>query len=228
MREEDEMVAVIDRTTIDLRGRVLGALASRTEFEFDTIEVEAHDGVVTLGGVVDCLAKRRTADEVARGVHGVHSVIDEIQIARDRTYGWRDIDLLEGANRILKVHYLFAGKKLTVSAYDGYVTLQGRVASLRERLEAERAISILPNLRGIRDEIEVVPPRVDPDILRLHVADALHTVLGSDAESVDIRVSGRTVSLLGTVRTWRDKVACREAISALRGVAAIDDLLDVG
>jgi osmotically-inducible protein OsmY len=226
-REEEEMVAVIERTTVDLRGEVLRALAARTQFENADIRVEEVDGIVTLTGMVDCHARRLAAEEAARSVLGVRGVANDIRIARDGVFGWRDIDLLEGAGQILRAHYLFAGKKIGVAANRGFVSLSGRVHSLFERVEAERAVSCLPNLRGVRNEIEVIPPRVAPDELNHQAVDALHRVLGGAAASVDVRVERRGVALLGTVRSARDKTACRETVSAMRGVAEVDDLLDV-
>jgi osmotically-inducible protein OsmY len=232
-REEDDMVAVIERKTTDLRGEVLRALTSRTDLGNVDIQAEEDNGIVTLTGTVDCLARRIEAEETARSVHGVRGVIDEIRIAHDRVYGWRDVDLLEGARQILRMHYLFAGTagtagtKLTVAANNGYIFLTGYVNRLSERIEAERAVAVLPDLRGVVNEIEVIPPRVGPDVLRHQAADTLGRILGGAASTIDVRVADRSVALLGTVRSWRDKVACRDAVSALHGVAEVDDLIDV-
>jgi osmotically-inducible protein OsmY len=224
------MVAVIERRTTDLRGEVLRALTARADLESADIQAFETDGIVTLTGTVDCIARRLAAEEIAWNVHGVRGVVDEIRIVRDGIYGWRNVDLLEGARQLLRVHYLFAGnagKKIAVGAQDGYVYLTGRVESLFERNEAERAIAALPNLQGIVNEIEVVPPRVDPDILKLKAMDALGRLLGDAARAIDVRVAGRSVALLGTVRSWREKSACCDVVSSLRGVATVDDLLDV-
>jgi len=224
--EDEDMTTFIERTT-DLRVEVLSALAETPIFDNARIAAEEADGIVTLTGMVDCHAKRLAAEVAARAVGGVRGVVNKIQIGRDAVFGWRDFDLVEGAGHILRSHYLFAGKKIVVAAHDGIVVLSGRVSTLFERLEAERAIASLPSLQGIRNRIEVIPPRIEPEVLRLRAEDAVRRILGDDAESIDIRVSRRNVALVGFVGSWRDKVACRDEVSALRGVAEVDDQLEI-
>jgi osmotically-inducible protein OsmY len=226
--EENHMTRAMERTTTDLHDEVLNALADRPMFETLRIGVHEADGIVTLTGRVDCYGKRLAAEQTVRAVRGVRSVVNDIQMARDSVFGWRDVDLFEGASHILRSHYLFAGKKIVIGAHRGVVTLSGRVNSYFERFEAERAISSLPSLQGIRNLIDVVPPKIEPDQLRLQIVDALRRVLGDAASAVDVRVMGRNVALVGTVPSWGDKLACRDAAIAMRGVADVEDLLDVG
>jgi osmotically-inducible protein OsmY len=219
------MVAVIEQRSASVRSEVLDALAARAIFESSDLHVEEAGGIVTLTGVVDCQARSVAAETAARDVVGVRDVVNDIRIARDRIYGWRDVDLLDKALRILGAHYLFAGARIGVAAENGFVILTGRVSSLFERMEAERAISFLPNLVGIRNEIQVFPPRVEPDLLRREIREALGRLLGSTADSVEVAVEGNTVTLRGEVRSGRDRAACLDAVSALRGVARVHDHL---
>jgi osmotically-inducible protein OsmY len=224
--EEENMTTATARMT-DLRIEVLGALAERPMFDNARIAAEEDDGIVTLTGLVDCYAKRLLAEETARDIAGVRGVINDIRIGRDAVFGWRDFDLIEGAGHILRSHYLLAGKRIVVAAHNGFLILSGRVGSLFERLEAERAVASLPTLQGIRNRIDVVPPKIETEVLRMRAVDAVRRVLGDDAESIDVRVTDRTVALVGFAGSWRDKVACRDAVSALRGVAEVEDLLEV-
>jgi osmotically-inducible protein OsmY len=221
------MVAVIQRSAQDLRTDVIQALADRANLVSASIQAEEFDGTVILTGVVDCHARRLAAESAARDVTGVREVVNEIEIARDGKYGWRNIDLLAAARRILEWHYLFAGGKIGVAADNGSVILTGRVTSLFEREEAERAIAGLPNLCGVRNEIEVIPPRLEPDTLRAEVEATICRIIGDAASSVDVGITGRSVEIRGSARTLRDKQTCLTAVAALHGVARVEDYLRV-
>jgi len=65
---------------VDLINRVSQALSWDTHVNKHQITVEAgHDGTVTLSGEVDTPEERERAQQVARGVTGVHQVVNRIR-----------------------------------------------------------------------------------------------------------------------------------------------------
>lgn len=65
---------------VDLINRVSQALGWDTQVNRYQIMVEAHyDGTVTLSGEVDTLEERERTEQVARGVTGVHQVVNRIR-----------------------------------------------------------------------------------------------------------------------------------------------------
>lgn len=57
------------------------ALASADDLRDSTIKVDVDNNVVTLSGSVPTAAQKSSAEQVARGVEGVTSVKNEIQVA---------------------------------------------------------------------------------------------------------------------------------------------------
>ena len=141
--------------TMSLEYQVRVALASHAALEGAHVEAKVDDDVVTLEGTADCYARRLMAEDVARHVEGVHKVVNHVEIPIDGVYGWRDIDLFDAAYRALASHYLLAKRRIEIEADRGWLRLRGRVGSAFERIEAERAVASLPNLRGIRNELVV-------------------------------------------------------------------------
>jgi len=68
----------IDSATISTK--VKTALATAEGLNPFDIDVETHKGTVALSGFVDTPADKQRAGEVARGVEGVQSVVNNIQI----------------------------------------------------------------------------------------------------------------------------------------------------
>lgn len=152
------MAAVLERSTTELEQTVREALASHAALAGTDVHADVSNGTVTLTGTADCYARKVTAQQVAHRVPGVREVINLIEIPVSGFYGWRDVDLFEGAQRALASHYLFSKHPVDVAVDKGWIRLRGKVGSEFERAEAEHAISTLPNLRGIRNDLRVVAP----------------------------------------------------------------------
>ena len=152
------MAAVLEGYTTQLQHEVLGELAVFEKLDGTDIVAHESGGVVTLTGAVDCYARKLAAEEVVRGVPGVVEVINRIEIPADGFYGWRDIDIENAARQALKNHYMFAKRNLEVAVNRATIHLFGKVATVTERVEAERAVATIPNLRGIRNDLVVVCP----------------------------------------------------------------------
>lgn len=67
-------------STFDVSKRIKDALRRQAELDADKIDVEAHDGVVTLKGTVSSWAERMEAESAAWGAEGVTRVEDELKV----------------------------------------------------------------------------------------------------------------------------------------------------
>jgi osmotically-inducible protein OsmY len=151
------MAAVMTPASTGLEEKVAAALAACEKLEPGVV-VRVSGDIVTLGGTVDCYARKLAATEAVRAVLGVGAVINHIEIPVDGFYGWRDIDVENAARHALANHYLLAKRTIDVMVDDRIIRLTGKVVSATERDEAERAVSTIPNVRGIRNEIVVLHP----------------------------------------------------------------------
>jgi len=149
------MLAVLKPGAPELEREVLARLASCESLEGTRIDVHAMGDVVTLVGTVDCYARKLAAEQEARRVPGVRAVINRIEVPYGVVDGWRDIDIQRVASDALRAHYLLGSRRIRVVVDNGVIHLAGRVASEAERIEAERVVTPIPNLRGIRDHLVV-------------------------------------------------------------------------
>ncbi|HEY0548032.1 MAG TPA: BON domain-containing protein [Verrucomicrobiae bacterium] len=81
-----------------LVGKVKGALGDSAVYKFPDVNVNTYNGTVQLTGFVDTMDQKRKAEEIARNVHGVSGVQNQIALKSD-TERVRDTDVNRDLNR---------------------------------------------------------------------------------------------------------------------------------
>jgi osmotically-inducible protein OsmY len=115
---------------------------------------------------------------------------------------------------------------VTVKVEDGWLTLRGEVRWDYERRAAERAVRNLPGVKGITNAL-VVRPRVEPKDVKEKIENTFKREATYDANRITVQVSGRTVTLRGSVRSWAERHAAENAAWAAPGVSAVINLITV-
>lgn len=110
------------------------------------------------------------------------------------------------------------------------VTLSGHPSSYAEKLAAEHAAQRVGDVRAVVVQMDVRLPgddvRLDEDIASV-VRSLLRWTVGLSDEAVRVQVEHGRVTLAGTVDwAWQSQMASR-AISPLRGVTSVTNLIDV-
>src|SRR5262249_51065025 len=140
--------------------KVKAKLAADSTVNASQIDVQTHDGVVTLTGNVSSPAEKDQAIALARSTSGVRDVVDRIAAERsngtgdapdmDRTVG----EVIDDASvtRHVKGRLLedetVRGLSIDVDTREGIVYLTGTVRSEAER---DRAVALTRETKGVRD-----------------------------------------------------------------------------
>jgi len=148
------------RTDAGLAAKVKTKLAADETVKASSIDVEAHQGVVTLTGNVNSPAEKDQAIALARNTEGVRDVVDRIATRTgdgrgdapdtDRTAG----EVIDDATvtRHVKAALLddpqVKGLQIDVDTREGVVYLTGTVRSEAER---DRAVQLARQAQGVRD-----------------------------------------------------------------------------
>jgi osmotically-inducible protein OsmY len=135
----------------DLRGAVLKALTLNT-FVPSTVDANVTDGTVTLTGAVDWQYQRDEAEWVAGSVPGVTDVFDEIDLVGEKPDAG---DVKHAIKDAFKRDAKLDAETLSVSTYDGTVTLDGTVSSWAEHDAAIDAAWAAPGVTDVEDRILV-------------------------------------------------------------------------
>jgi len=123
----------------------------------DRIKAGIREGWVTLEGTVDWNYQREAADNCVRKLYGVRGVTNKIELKPVLKPKVSTLDVQSKIEEALRRSAGVDARRITVSAQDGAVTLQGNVRSWLEKEEAARAAWAAPGVTVVVDHIAVVP-----------------------------------------------------------------------
>ena len=136
----------------EIKNTVSQALRSDELLEASRISVTVEQGVVTLVGGVDSETKKQHAEAIARGVDGVESVVNELDVVLPLGDQRSDEEIARAALLVIR---LGAPGGVKVSVDDGWVTLDGTVDAAEQGEALARAIGSLTGVRGVTNLIQV-------------------------------------------------------------------------
>lgn len=119
-----------------------------------SVNVETQKGTLYLRGKVDTDAAKQAAEEVAKGVDGVKSVKNELQVvpASDKKMvEAKDEDLTKQVKTRLQNDARL--KKVDVRVDNGVVTLQGKVANIDDSARASQLARSVPGVRAVKNDM---------------------------------------------------------------------------
>lgn len=135
-----------------LREAVVSELAADPSVNEIEIGVAVEDGMVTLTGHVESLQARVAAGQAAKRVSGVRSVANDLLVKHqgERT----DTEIARDALHRLRNNANVPTEVQAVVS-DGFITLDGTVSWMFQRVAAENAVRHLRGVKGVSNEIAV-------------------------------------------------------------------------
>ena len=143
-----------------LMAEVRAALAADGRLDHPReVAVSCRNGWVELRGTVSTPRQRSTAQEIARAVPGVRGVGSELHVdLRDR---WLDDELRGVALQAMIADDGVPIERVDVAVSNGWLTLKGEVKDQADSDAAFAAVSELPGVGGITNEIKVITAGID-------------------------------------------------------------------
>lgn len=168
------------------------------------IGVIAKDGVVSLTGVVDSYAKKMEAENAAKRVIGVKALVEKIEVKFPNDWSKTDAEIANEVLSALKSNWSVPNDKVTVKVEDGWVTLGGELPWNYQKEAAKNAVNFLMGVKGVTNNIKIKSETQDA-IEKMDVENAIGRSWSLDDNDINVAVSGTTVTLAGTVRSWYQK-----------------------
>lgn len=115
-------------------------------------EVDTNGGVVTLSGKVDEQTNKSAAEEVAKGIEGVKSVNNQVQVVPDAKRSQvnaADDKIEDGIKKAIDADAGLKGLGLSVDSNAGVVTLDGSVDTQDQLVNAAQAIRKIPGVKSV-------------------------------------------------------------------------------
>jgi len=123
------------------------------------IAISEREGDVTLRGSVGSFHQRQAAVRVAKSVHGVRAVEDQLTV--DLRDHWDDDQIRGVALQALMSSDEVPAERVDVKVNAGWLTLKGEVKHQSESDAAFAAVSGVPGVGGITNEIKVITAGID-------------------------------------------------------------------
>jgi len=150
------------------------------------VNVETQKGTVFLRGKVDSDAAKAAAEEIAKGIDGVKSVKNELQVvakADKKMVEAKDEDLTKQVKTRLQSDARL--KKVDVRVDNGVVTLQGKVASIADSARASQLARGVPGVRAVKNDMTFDSAMDDPSTMRNRLGRTKDTMKDKMATMTD-------------------------------------------
>ena len=186
----------------------------------DQIGVLVKNGLVTLTGHLASFAEKYAAERAVQRVQGVKGLAVELDVRLGAATQRTDGDIASAAESALHWHALVPEDRIKVMVEKGWVTLSGEVDWEYQRNYAMKAVRPLTGVLGVTNSMSV-KPLVTPANIKNRIQGALERQADREAASIEVVVSGHTVTLKGQVHSWAERTAAQGAAWSAPGITSV-------
>lgn len=211
----------------EIHRRVQTALAPVLRGRYRQVRVRVDDAGIALDGTVETLAEKRAIVNAVRQVEAHGQLRDGLTIVGPAPLS--DVELTRHAQDAIAQDAGLRGQDISAAAFEGVVTLSGRVDSYEARCLASLAVWWVPGVSEVRDRLEQVPAQTPTaaDVRDVVVLAFERDVLvPHEAIAVSVDPDFR-VTLVGAVPTEEARRAAEFDAYCIQGVTFVDNRLAV-
>jgi osmotically-inducible protein OsmY len=214
------------KTDLEIQKDVTEEIKWEPSLTNDNIRVSVNNRIVTLTGTADAYYKKNKALKAANRVIGVKSVIEKLDVRLPSAIEKTDSEIRDAVLNELKWHSSVAEDKVKVKVANGIVTLDGEVEWDFQRTAIRHAIENLTGVKGIINNLTVVPKLTASEI-KQKINAAFHRNATIDAGKINVETSGNKVILTGKVRSWMEKNEAENTAWLAPGVEKVENKIEI-
>lgn len=214
------------KTDADLKREIEAELAWDPAVKSTAIGVAVRNGVVTLSGHLENYAEKWAVEDALRRVAGVKAIALELDVRLSPDHQRNDTEIARAAEAALNWHSRVPTDDIRLTVDKGWITLQGEVEWDYQRKSAEKTLQNLQGVTGVINHLTLKHKPVPID-LQDRIRAALTRQAEREAKHIDIAVQDGTVTLQGTVHSWKELEAAQGAAWSAPGVKSVISQLKV-
>jgi osmotically-inducible protein OsmY len=207
-------------TDEELRRAVEDELRWEPDIDASDIAVGVDDGVVMLTGFVRSYMQKIKAEHVAKRVHGVRGLANDLEVRLPVIHQRPDPDIARDAVYALQHELPYASEQVRVIVRDGWVTLEGNLEWHYQRERAEQAVRKVRGLKGVTNSIKLTP-RIAQSEIKGRIEQALLRSAEIDAKNIQVEVNGTEIVLNGKVRSWAEREEAERVAWSAPGITNV-------
>lgn len=213
------------KTNSELQTDVQNAIKWEPLLHSAEIGVTVKDGVVSLTGEVDSYTKKMEAENAAKKVIGVKALIEKIEVKIPSIWSKTDSEIVDEILKAFKKTWSLPKDKVTVKVENGWVSLGGELPWNYQRENARKAVRYLSGVKGVTNNIKIKSESHDA-IEKRDVENALRWSSIDDSD-INVAVTGTTVTLSGTAKTWYQRDEAERIAWKTPGIWHVNNELEI-
>lgn len=184
-------------------------------------------GLVIINGSVNSFGGKLNVFSIVSRVHGVREIENRLDVQTDLVAD--NIILDEIQNQLIRIRSIEDPSKIQVAVSNGLVILRGTVNLSREAVIAEDLASWWPGVRGVENEIQVLPPKdaISDANLTSIIKELINNYYSLEKNTVLVQVSNGRVTLSGKVTHLWVRYALERDIRHIEGIRGVENWLKV-
>lgn len=214
------------KTDVRLQRDVMDELNWEPSVEAAQIGLTAKEGVVTLTGHVPVYSQKHCAEVVAKRVHGVRAVANEIEVRPTDVHQRDDEDIAAAAVHALQWDAEVPDENVQIVVDNGWVTVDGNVEERFQKSAIERVLRHLTGVRGITNSVTVTPQEVHSE-LKSHIEAAFSRSATLNSGNLEVVIDGPTVILTGDVHSHAELEEAERTAWSAQGVLQVQNCLTI-
>jgi osmotically-inducible protein OsmY len=215
------------KTDAQLKKDVTSELEWDPSIDATNVGVAVKGGVVTLTGHLDTYGEKFAIERALQRVGGVRAIALELDVKLAPGHQHSDAEIAAAVETAFKWHVLIPVDQLRVQVEKGWVTVTGEVEWDYQRRAAEKAVRPLTGVIGVTNSV-TLRQRIAPANIANRIRDALTRQAAQEAAQIEVKVSGTTATLRGSVRSWGERSAAQGATWSAPGIVNVVNELEVG
>jgi hyperosmotically inducible protein len=154
VNKADEKTPITDAW---LTSKIKIALFADARVKGSEINVETSHGLVMIRGKVDSDEAKQAAEGITKGINGVKSVKNELQIVAPAKREWMNDDASITIRVIAKIakDYALSVAGIHAETNAGVVSLSGEVSSLMTSAQASWTVWQVPGVKSVKNDLTV-------------------------------------------------------------------------